>query len=147
MGGKMIRIDLEETNRSAHRVTVNSRGPGTKPCEYWWQKTRDNVLVPLTQERVYHHFFKHGCSKGNKNWSCRVLLRAWQSSINMPLWVCFLPEWQMIKQDTFPSLLISLPSLPHPQLIAARPHKRDWVPFAICTSPIIHLACIVFNFS
>ena len=35
-----------------------------------------------------------------------------------------------------------------------RPHKRDWVPFEICTSPIIHLVCpqtfcirIEFNFS
>ena len=25
--------------------------------------------------------------------------------------------------------------------IAARPHKRDWVPIAICTSPVIHLVC------
>ena len=35
-----------------------------------------------------------------------------------------------------------------------RTHKRDWIPFAICTSPIIHLVCpqtfcirIEFNFS
>ena len=35
-----------------------------------------------------------------------------------------------------------------------RPQKQDWVPFAICTSPIIHLVCpqtfcirIEFNFS
>ena len=25
--------------------------------------------------------------------------------------------------------------------IAAIPHKRDWVPIAICTSPVIHLVC------
>ena len=40
-----------------------------------------------------------------------------------------------------------------PTMIAT-PHKRDWVPFEICTSPIIHLVCpqtfctcIEFNFS
>ena len=25
--------------------------------------------------------------------------------------------------------------------IAGRPHKRDWVSIAICTSPVIHLVC------
>ena len=25
--------------------------------------------------------------------------------------------------------------------IAARPHKRDWVPIAICTSPVINFVC------
>ena len=25
--------------------------------------------------------------------------------------------------------------------MTARPHKRDWIPFAICTSPVIHLVC------
>ena len=52
----MLWMDLEETNKpmsSAHRVSVNSRGPRTKPCEYWWQKARGEVLVLLTQGRVF----------------------------------------------------------------------------------------------
>ena len=49
-------MDLEETNKpmsSAHRVSVNGRGPRTKPCEYWSQKKRGQVLALLTQERVF----------------------------------------------------------------------------------------------
>ena len=56
----MIWVDLEEMNRSAHSVTVNSRGPRIKPCEYWWQKTRHKVLILMTQERVYHYFSNMG---------------------------------------------------------------------------------------
>ena len=55
----MLWMDLEETNKpmsSEHRVSVNSRGPRTKPCEYWWQKARGEVLVLLTQERVFSFF-------------------------------------------------------------------------------------------
>ena len=25
--------------------------------------------------------------------------------------------------------------------MTAGPHKQDWIPFAICTSPVIHLVC------
>ena len=127
----MIWIDLEETNRSAHRKTVNSRGPRTKPCEYWWQKTRDKVLVLLTQERVYHYFFRHESSKGDKKWSCHVLNATW---------VFFTP----VANDKVEHLPVPFDITPFSSTptIAARPHKRDWVPIAICTSPVINFVCL-----
>ena len=128
----MIWINLKETNRSAHRVTVNSRGPRTKPREYWWQKTRDKVVVLLTQERVYHYFFRHGSSKGDKK--NKVVM------FQMPLEFFFLPQWQMHKVEHLPVPFDITPFSSTPT-IAARPHKRDWVPIAICTSPVINFVC------
>ena len=143
----MLWMDLEETNKpmsSAHRLSVNSRGPRTKPCEYWWQKARGEVLVLLTQESVFFYcslFFEHGCSEDDERNEVVVL--------QTPLWV-FLPQWQMMKKDTHPSLLISF----FTPTMTARPHKRDEALSSICTSPIIHLVCpqtfcirIVSNFS
>ena len=129
----MIRIDLEETNRSAHRVTVNSRGPRTKPCEYWWQKTRDKVLALLTQERVYHYFFRHGCSKGDKKMKLSC------SKCHLSFFFFFTPVAND-KAEHLPVPFVITPFSFTPT-IAARPHKRDWIPFAICTSPVIHLVC------
>ena len=127
----MIWIDLEETNRSAHRVTVNSRGPRTKPSEYWWQKTRDKVLVLLTQERVYHYFFRHECCKGDKKWSCHVLNATW----------VFFTLVENDKVEHLPVPFDIITPFSSTPTIAATPHKRDWVPIAICTSPVIHLVC------
>ena len=115
---------------SVHRVSVNSRGTGTKPCEYWWQKARGEVLVILTQERVFYCFlfFEHGCSEGDERNKVVVFVNASLS---------FLPKWQMMKKDTHPSLLISF----FTPTMTATPHERDEALFAICTSPIIHLVC------
>ena len=129
MGDKMIWMDLEEMNRSVHWVTVNSRGPRIKSCEYWRQKTRDKVLVLLTQERVYHYFSRHGCSKGDKGkWSFHVLNATW----------VFFPPVANDKAEHLPVPFDITPFSSTPT-IAARPHKRDWLPIAICTSPVIHL--------
>ena len=82
----MLWMDLEETNKpmsSAHRVSVNSRGPRTKPCEYWWQKARGEVLVLLTQERAFYCFFCLFVFRTWvywgwwKKWSCRVVNATW----------------------------------------------------------------------
>ena len=127
----MIWINLKETNHSAHRVTVNSRGPRTKPREYWWQKTRDKVVVLLTQERVYHYFSDMGVAKVIKKWGCHV---------PNATWVFFLPQWQMHKVEHLPVPFDITPFSSTPT-IAARPHKRDWVPIAICTSPVINFVC------
>ena len=128
---------------SAHRVSVNSRGPRTKPCEYWWQKARGEVLVLLTQERVFYFF----CFS---NMGVLRVMKEMKLSCCKCHFEFFLPQWQMMKKYTHPSLLISFftPSK------TARPHKRDEALSSICTSPIIHLVCpqtfamrIVFNFS
>ena len=133
MGDKMIWMDLEEMNRSAYWETVNSsRGPIITPCEYWRQKTRDKVLVLLTQEGVYHYFFRHGCSKGDKkmklscSFKCHFEFFSTQVADNKA-------EHLPVPFDITP--FSSTPT------IAARPHKRDWVPIAICTSPVINFVC------
>ena len=73
-------------------------------------------------------FFEHGCSEDDERNEVVVL--------QTPLWV-FLPQWQMMKKDTHPSLLISF----FTPTMTARPHKRDEALSSICTSPIIHLVC------
>ena len=144
----MLWVDLEETNKpmsSAHRVSVNSGGPRTKPREYWWQKARGEVLVPLTQER-----------EGGIIVFCFSNMGVVRVMKEMKLSCCkchfefFLPRWQTMKKDTHPSLLISF----FTPTMTARPYKRDEAQSFICTSPIIHLVCpqtfcirIVFNFS
>ena len=52
----------------------------------------------------------------------------------------FLPQWQMHKVEDLPvpSDITPFSSTP---TIAARPHKRDWVPIAIYTSPVINFVC------
>ena len=126
MGDKMIWMDLEEMNRSAHWERINCRGPRIKPCEYWQQKTRDKVVVLLTQVRVYHSFFRHGCSKGDKKMKCH-----------------FKSFFTQVANDKAEHLPVPFDITPFSSTptIAARPHKRDWVPFAICAFPIIHLVC------
>ena len=131
MGDKMIWMDLEETNRSAHWVTGNSRGPRIKPCEYWWQKTRDKVLVLLTQERVYHYFFRRGCSKGDKKMKLSCSFKS-------------VTKWSNDKAEHLPVPFDITPFSSTPT-IAAGPHKRDWIPFAICTSPVTHLVLKIHN--
>ena len=49
----------------------------------------------------------------------------------------FLPQWQMMKKDTYPSLFISF----FTPTMTATTHKRDEFLSSICTSPLIHLAC------
>ena len=130
----MLWMDLEETNKpmsSAHRVSVNGRGPRTKPCQYWWQKKRGQVLALLTQERVFLIVF------------CFSNMGVVREMKEMKLSCCkchfefFLSQWQMMKKDTHPSLLISF----FTPTMTARPHKRDEALFSIFTSPTIHLVC------
>ena len=132
----MLWMNLEETNKpmsSAHRVSVNSRGPRTKPCEYWWQKARGEVLVLLTQEGFFKIVFCFS-SMG----VVRVMKEMKLSCCKCHFEFFFLPQWQMMKKDTYPqSLLISF----FTPTMTARPHKRDEALSFVCTSPIIHLVC------
>ena len=52
----------------------------------------------------------------------------------------FLPQWQMHKVEHLP-VPFDITPFSSTATIAARPHKRDWVPITICTSPVIHLVC------
>ena len=115
---------------SAHRVSVNSRGPRTKPCEYWWQKERGEVLFLLTQERGF--FFIVFCFA---NMGVVRMMKEMKLSCCKCHFEFFLPQWQMMKKYTHPFLLISFftPS------VTARPHKRDEALSSIRTSPKIHL--------
>ena len=112
-------MDLEETNKpmsSAHRVSVNSRGPRTKTCEYWWQKARGEVLVLLTQKRG---FFIVLCFSNMG--VVRMMKEMKLSCCKCHFEFFFLPQWQMMKKDTHPSLLISF----FTPTMTAKPHKRD----------------------
>ena len=52
----------------------------------------------------------------------------------------FLPQWQMHKVEHLPAPFDITPFSSTPT-IAARPHKRDWVPIAICTSSVVNFVC------
>ena len=41
MGDKMLWMDLKEMNLSVHGVTVNSKGPRTKPCVRMTESERE----------------------------------------------------------------------------------------------------------
>ena len=52
----------------------------------------------------------------------------------------FLPQWQMHKVEHLP-VPFDITPFSSTATIAARPHKRDWVPITICTSPVINFVC------
>ena len=71
-----------------------------------------------------------GVAKVIKKWGCHVLNATW---------VFFTPvASNKVEHLPVPFDITPFSSTP---TIAARPHKRDWVPIAICTSPVIHLVC------
>ena len=60
----------------------------------------------------------------------------------------------LITLNLFVPVPFDITSFSFTSAMTDRPQKQDWVPFAICTSPIIHLVClqtfcirIEFNFS
>ena len=90
---------LKKTKRSGMLLfTVNCRRSRTEPCEYWWWQNLKGYVVSEGFFRIVAGL----CEKLSRH------------VLNIASFE-FLPKWQMMKQETQPFLLISLPSRWHPQ--------------------------------